>query len=170
MSSIGCHVPGWDLEGVRKRFVMIRSPIRRSIAVSLFLFSAGFSGWSPGYAETPRISTSLEEFEAKFLILLAPHVRSAVERGASVGLVPELGDGWDQQSYYVYRVAVRTDSPSGLIGYYAVNRFTADVWDGQPAMIVAADLSSVQEIIRKVHGISEETIRQFRDRPVYRKK
>jgi hypothetical protein len=51
------------------------------------------------------------------------------------------------------------------VGFYAVNKHTADVWDTtMDQMIKSRELVGIQRLLRSAHAIDERVIRRFRSR------
>jgi len=74
----------------------------------------------------------------------------------------------NQADYYYFWVynAKRQSNGSVTIGYYAVNKHTADVWDTVEQKRISSRLMvGVQRIIRESHHIDEDTMGKYRSRP-----
>lgn len=63
--------------------------------------------------------------------------------------------------FYVYDVGAASSS-SPTIGYFAVNKHTAEVWDmGVAGYVKNPDLLGVQQILRKGHCIADMEIKRY---------
>jgi len=112
----------------------------------------------------------LEDFEVKLLVSLVPGVQAEYRRGEIV----KLGDesempGLDRALYGAYHVLIETDAPSGLVGDYTVNKYTADVsLFLMDDLLQGTDLQAVQEVLRRTHCIDNDIIARYRRAPVYK--
>jgi hypothetical protein len=72
---------------------------------------------------------------------------------------------WNAQVYFAFHCQL-TDTPdtvgSANIGYFAVNRWTADVWNGVPTLVESPLLVPRQKQLRLRHGITQATIEKYR--------
>jgi hypothetical protein len=120
-------------------------------------------------AATARKSFPLREWEAKTLVFLAPDVQRAVRAGFEIGFGPQSGPHLNTESFFVDRTIGECDNPSGLIGTYAVNRYTAEVIDfGLDVVVHSRDLDAVQSALRRAHRIGAAVIAAHRNDNAYR--
>jgi hypothetical protein len=114
------------------------------------------------YAET-KPPDQLPLHEAEILIYLLPPAVSVRAEGMEVGW--ELQDAKQYNTnFYVFWVynARRENSGSVTIGYFAVNKRTANVWDlGLERFVDSKELAGVQRILRKAHHIDHQTIEKY---------
>jgi hypothetical protein len=85
-------------------------------------------------AENTRLSAA----EARILIYISPAGDALRANGSDIGLEQQTGAQLNQADYYyfwVYNAKRQQPGGSVTIGYYAVNKHTADVWDTDPAKI-----------------------------------
>jgi len=123
---------------------------------------------APAALADSTVHVPLDEPEARALVAMIPAVHQARIEGFEIiyGLVDDSANY--TSDYYVYRIVVRTDAPSGLIGFYAVNKWTADVWNAVLTVWECSpELEKVQAAMRSLHGINDEVIAAYRDKPFY---
>lgn len=104
--------------------------------------------------------------EAEILIYLLPYAQEIRRQGMDIGWELQTSTTLNQRDFYVFWV-VNSKRPkvdgSVTVGYFAINKHTADVWDeGLEEFVVAIDLGGVQSILRKHHHITPETLDKFR--------
>jgi len=71
-------------------------------------------------------------------------------------------DRYPKDKYYVFWLvnSKRTGVGSTTIGYFAVNKYTGDVWNSDvDQLITSPELEGVQKILRRAHGIAGETLK-----------
>ena len=136
---------------------------RRRSVLTVLALSAGVAMFGPLSGGGSGRPSGLYEWEAQTLLFLAPGIQRNVREGAVVKFGREHSPKLNQNVLYCYRAMVETESPSNLIGNYAINRYTADVLDTDAGTLVeGADLAAVQAVLRRVHGIGEAEIRKYR--------
>ena len=71
----------------------------------------------------------------------------------------------NQRDFYNYWVftSKRPDVEGSVtVGYFSVNKRTADVWDDDNENVVdAVELEGVERILRRAHHIDEKTLQKF---------
>lgn len=71
----------------------------------------------------------------------------------------------DQNDFYVFWVINNKRQNvhgSNTIGYYAVNKHTADVWSmDEDKFVSATELDGVQALVRKAHAITKAVIQKY---------
>jgi hypothetical protein len=106
--------------------------------------------------------------EAEILIYLLPQAQSLRSKGMDVGWELQTGPTWKLQDFYAFEVAniKRKNADTASLGFFSVNKHTADVWDDVPApRLIKADgleLGGVQRILREVHHIDASTMTKYR--------
>jgi len=124
----------------------------------------------PKYSSGPAFSAEQAELlglhEAEILIYLLPDAHEVRKQGMDVGWELQTGSDFNQKDFFVFWV-VNAKRPnvngSVTLGYYAVNRHTADVWvDVVNGFVVSKELEGVQRILRRAHHIDEATIAMYR--------
>jgi hypothetical protein len=146
----------------------MKTKMRITLIASLLL---GYCAWgnhgnlqnAPTTADSCRPS-ELKKYEAEILIYLTPEASEARKAGEKVS--------WELQSsvklnqndffvFYLYNVGA-PESSSPTIGYFAVNKHTAEVWNmNSKELLHSAELLSVGEIFRRGHCIDEQTVRSY---------
>lgn len=111
-------------------------------------------------------------YEAEILVYIMPAAQGVRKQGWDVGWELQTSPDLNQEDYFVFWV-VNSKRPnvvgSVTIGYYGVNKRTADVWDDNFGKFVEGkELKGVQAILRRAHHIDEATIRQYRSRRPFR--
>jgi hypothetical protein len=83
--------------------------------------------------------------------------------------------GWELQSnpglnrkdffvFYVYDLSA-PDYASPTIGYFAINKHTAEVWDmSAEKSVQSEDLLAVQKILRRGHWVDENVLKTYTSR------
>ncbi len=71
-------------------------------------------------------------------------------------------DQRDFYTYWVFNLKRQNVEGSVTIGYFSVNKHTAEVWDnGNEKVVDAKDLEGVEKILRRAHQINKETFDKF---------
>ncbi len=123
-------------------------------------------------AATACRATPITLSEAETLIYIMPVSQQIRTRGQDVTWLVDSQavsmakyDGADYYIFYVTFTGPTEGSPT--LGYYAVNKHTADVLDlvGQhPQIVTSEELDGVQRIMRRAHCIDAPTIKGYRFR------
>jgi hypothetical protein len=103
--------------------------------------------------------------EAEILIYLIPQAQELRKQGMDIGWELETSPELNQQDFYTFWV-VNSKRPnvqgSVTIGYFSVNKHTADVWDNDNEKIVStAELEGIKKILRQAHHIDDLALRKF---------
>jgi hypothetical protein len=111
--------------------------------------------------------TEFTEYDAERLIYLLPASMTTRNNGRKVGWElqsnPELNEK-DFFIFYVYDLSA-PDSGSPTIGYFAINKHTAEVWDMSAGRSVQSeDLLAVQKILRRGHCVDESVLKTYSSR------
>ncbi len=107
----------------------------------------------------------LYEWEAKTLVLLVPAVQKALREGYPVyvhgGAMAE--SKYNYEVFYAFRVGLGGDSPSDLLDFYGVNKYTGDVSRLNVDEIQdGPDLRALQDILRQVHRLTDDVLERYR--------
>jgi hypothetical protein len=141
---------------------------RKILALSsLLAFLAGVTGFELA-ARSIRSATPPEEIapcEAEILIYLLPEAQELRKQGMDIGWELQTSDKLNQRDFYTFWV-INSKRPntagSVTVGYFSVNKHTAEVWDTNSDRVVgAAEIEGVQRILRRAHHIDEETLHKF---------
>jgi hypothetical protein len=107
--------------------------------------------------------------EAEILMYLLPHAHENRSNNRDVASQLQTSPQLNQTDFYCFWVT-GTNPPAGTgsvtVGYFAVNKHTADIQDYDDEPVKSPELGGVQEIIRRAHGIDSRTVAKYRDRKV----
>ena len=130
----------------------------RALLAALFLVASSVSTLSL-VAEEPK---ALAPHEAEILIYLMPIAHQLRSEGMDIGWELQTGERhrYPSKDYFVFWVIVINAKPKGTgsvtIGYFAVNKRTADVCDMDLEQVLTSpELKGVQWILRRAHNIEE---------------
>lgn len=145
--------------------------LNRSLLLFIFATALANSFWSPVPARATHSKKdpdfiSLEESE--ILILLLPQASELRRQGMDVGWELQTGPKFNQADFYTFWV-VNSTRPgvegSVTVGYFAVNKHSAEVWSLDKGEFVSSpEIEGVQRIVRRAHSIDEALIRQYHSR------
>jgi hypothetical protein len=114
-------------------------------------------------------ATTLTPTEARILVYLSPVGEEERGVGLDIAMEAQSSPHLNQADYYyfwVYNAKRELANGSVTIGYYAVNKHTADVWDtDEKRKLSSKPLLGVQKIVRESHHIDEGTMEKYRSRP-----
>ena len=119
------------------------------------------------FSVSTRTPSTIAVHEAEILVYLLPASFVVRAQGMEVGWEFLDHESYNHEDYFVFWVmnATRKHVGSVLIGFFAINKHTADVWDIEiREMVEGKELAFVQSILRRAHNIDEETINTFRAR------
>lgn len=114
-----------------------------------------------------RTVETITATEASLLVYLVPHAERIRDAGMDGGLELQTNPKLNQREFYYFWLYNRTlEGPGSLtVGYYAVNKHSATVWDLDEERVVSnARIAGAQRIVLRGHGIGEEEVRQYSDR------
>jgi hypothetical protein len=136
---------------------------------SLFVILSAFAGFSLA-TQSAKLATSAEQIaphEAEILIYLLPQAQELRKQGMDVGWELQTSPKLNQPDFYTYWL-VNSKRPnvegSVTLGYFSVNKHTAEVWDDNNEKVKvpeAGELEGVERILRRAHHIDEETLHKF---------
>ena len=147
---------------------MSDSIVEKKFAIcSLFVVLLVFAGFKLA-AQTAKVATSPEQIdshEAEILIYLLPEAQELRKRGMDVEWELQASSKLNQRDFYTYWV-FNSKRPnvegSVTVGYFSVNKHTADVWDDDNENVVdVVELEGVERILRRAHHIDKETLQKF---------
>ncbi len=107
--------------------------------------------------------------EAEILIYLLPVAKELRAGGMDVSWERQTSAKLNQEDYFVFWVvnARRVSNGSVTVGYFAVNKHTADVWDSDlKELVTSPEIKGVQKILRRAHRIDDHAIEEYRARPI----
>ncbi len=122
----------------------------------------------------PAGPEQLAYHDAEILIYLLPVAKETRSRGSDIAWERELSARLNQSDYFVFWVTNARPNPYGssTIGYFAVNKRTADVWEcggsGETdrGPLKSLEMEGVQRILRKAYHIDQQTVQKYRSRPI----
>ena len=120
-----------------------------------------------GSGATEKTAT-LSETDAKILVYVSPVGERLRASGSDIAMEQQTSAQLNQADYYYFWVydAKRQSNGSVTIGYYAVNKYTGDVWDTVEKRKLSGEvLLGVQKIVQQSHHIDEDTMRHHRNKP-----
>src|SRR5579863_6456895 len=114
-------------------------------------------------------ATAVTLVEAEIEIYVLPVGESERQKGLDIAMEAQTSAQLDQENYYyfwVYNVKREQSEGPVTVGYYAVNKHTAEVWDTNEKKQISSKLiSGVQGIIRESHHIDKGTTERYHSRP-----
>ena len=144
--------------------------IRRLFVTVLFLAIQLF-------AQTPalkanRSPSELSLSDARILVYLTRAAKQVRKTGLDVFMEQSTSEKLNQNDYYVFQMlSTRECEACSLnVGYFAVNKHTADVRDFDADdyhLLTSPEMAGVQHILRDAHNITADVIKQYRNRPVW---
>jgi len=122
----------------------------------------------------PAGPEQLAYHDAEILIYLLPVAKETRSRGSDVSWERESSPRLNQSDYFVFWVMNARPNPYGssTIGYFAVNKHTADIWEcgGDEEInkgpVKSPEIEGVQKILREAHHIDQQTVHKYRSRPI----
>lgn len=119
-------------------------------------------------SETPPLAAPSGEIalhEAEILIYLLPQAQELRSQGMDIGWELQTSPKLKQKDFYSFWV-VNSKRPnvqgSVTVGYFSVNKHTAEVWSNDKEKTVSsAELEGVEKILRMAHHIDDATLRKF---------
>jgi hypothetical protein len=104
-------------------------------------------------------------YEGQILIYLLPQGRELRNQGMDIGSELQTNEKLNQRDFYTFQVfnSKRADvHGSTTIGYFSVNKHTAEIWDDDnQKQVSTAELEGIQKILRQAHDIDASTVRKF---------
>ena len=120
-----------------------------------------------GRSSAAENKTTLSATDAKILVYVSPVGESLRASGSDIAMEQQTSVQLNQADYYYFWVydAMRQNG-SVTVGYYAVNKYTGDVWDTvEKKQLSSRLLLGVQKIMRESCRIDEATIEKYRNAP-----
>jgi hypothetical protein len=121
-------------------------------------------------SDAPPAATAIDRAEAQALVALAPEVRETIADGLKVRFfdIDIDAETFNRSAYFGFYLSVPNEISSGIVGRYAVNKRTADLWDaGLGAWVCSSAIEAQLRKIRKKHHISVEVINKYGDVPIF---
>jgi hypothetical protein len=115
----------------------------------------------PSFRNAPEQPTPLAVHEAEILIYLLPQAQDVHREGWEIGWELQTSPGLNQDEFYYFWVynAKRPSNGSVTIGYFAINKYSADVWNEDlDHRTSGGELDGVQRILRRAHLMSDAVL------------
>ncbi len=144
---------------------MSKASVFSAILITIAL-ALGHSGTRrPSMSLSPQ-ATVLQLYEAEILVYLLPQAHEIRKEGFDVVWTLEDDSKTNQRDFYTFWVISTRKQVEGsrTIGYFSVNKHTADIVDPLQNIITSPELEGIQRILRKAHGVDEATLQEFRSR------
>jgi len=140
----------------------------RCWVMAAFAIVLSILSWSAGPLADSFKAESITLYEAEVLIYLLPEAHEVRSQGMDVGWEQQQSPSLNLDDFFVFWVvnAKRKDVHGSVtIGFFSVNKHTADIWDNDLGDFVATpELQGVQRILREAHHIDEAIMEKFRSR------
>jgi hypothetical protein len=119
-------------------------------------------------SQAPQATSKPEQiarYEAEILIYVLPQGQELRNQGMEIGWELQTSSKLNQQDFFTFWV-FNSKRPnvegSVTIGYFSVNKHSAEVWDDNKETLVStAELEGIQRILRQEHRIDESTVYKF---------
>jgi hypothetical protein len=122
------------------------------------------AGWAHSQGAGP--SEQISQTEAEILIYLLPEAQQVRADGMDIGWHLETSPALNQRDFYTFMVfdATRRNAGSVTIGFFAVNKWSAEVWDVDLGRLVSStELRGIQTILRRAHHVDAQTVERYRN-------
>jgi len=137
----------------------------RCWVMAAFAIVLSILSWSAGPLADSFKAESITLYEAEVLIYLLPEAHEVRSQGMDVGWEQQQSPSLNLDDFFVFWVvnAKRKDVHGSVtIGFFSVNKHTADIWDNDLGdFVVTPELQGVQRILREAHHIDEGTVQKF---------
>jgi hypothetical protein len=103
--------------------------------------------------------------EAEILIYVLPQSQAVRKQRGGISWELEEGPARNTKDFFTFWVVgpLREGEASSTVGFFSVNKHTADVWNGVTSKLISDDeLSGIQKILRDGHHIDVQTIERYR--------
>jgi hypothetical protein len=132
----------------------------------LIVTLSAFAGFRLAAQSAPHaaLPEQIAPYEAEILIYVLPQAQELRKQGMDVGWEQDMSPKLNQRDFYTYWV-VNSKRPnvegSVTVGYFSVNRHTAEVWNDNNEQVDTSELAGIERILRRAHHIDEETLHKF---------
>ena len=149
--------------------------VKHELMVTVLLLVAVASAVAQAAHEPNSDATDLSVSDGEILLYLTPAAKATRKGGLDIFLEQATSDHFNQQDYYVFQMSSTRscEACSANIGYFAVNKHTADVRamdvndEERNPIVTNRELAGVQRIMRTAHHITPEVLKQSRERPIW---
>jgi hypothetical protein len=125
------------------------------------------AGKAPQSQPAPCQPSELNQYDAEILLYLLPASVTVRGNGKKVGWELQRNPVLNQKDFYVFYLydLGAPDHGSPTIGYFAVNKHTAEVWHmDMEEFVESEDLLAVQRILRKGHCVDDTVLKTYSPR------
>jgi hypothetical protein len=147
--------------------------VNKAILSTVLFFASAATVIAQDTSQKTTSALTLSVTDAKILLYLSPAAKAVRKTGFDVALELQTSEAHNKTDYYVFYMfnsKRKCEGCSPTIGYYAVNKHTADIRDlnqGDEAPFVRdAELQGIQELVRNDYYMSSEVLKQYRLRPL----
>jgi hypothetical protein len=149
---------------------MIRGAMRRQSALPALAFAAIAVLSQTGQSLTANGSIGMQDAQlvsatdAKVLLYVSPIAEEVRVEGWDVALELQTSPELNQSDYYYFWAYNSEHKSNGsvTVGYFAINKHTAEVWDiDKHKRLSSKLLQGVQKLIRHDRHITDETVSQY---------
>jgi hypothetical protein len=143
--------------------------ICRGVFVTFLVLLSLNVTWPQGQEALPKQSFQAEMIsltEAEILVYLLPQAQEVRKQRGNVSWELEAGPLQNTKDFYTFWVVGprRQGEASNTIGYFSVNKHTADIWDAVlDKLISSEELQGIQKILRGGHHIDAQTLDGYRN-------
>lgn len=132
----------------------------------LMILAVLASGQAASPSIGPDASHEITVYDTEILIYLLPEAHQVRAAGRDIAWVLQTNNKLDQANFYYFWVidTVHKNAVGSVtVGYFSVNKWTADVEDDDEYSVVTSkEIAGVQKIIREEHHIDQATIEKYR--------
>jgi len=140
--------------------------ITRTRTLILMFLGLIFVSYRSEANETPK---DLSLSEAKILVFASPFAEALRRTGTDIGVELQTSSELNQADYYYFWVynAKRVHSGGSVtVGYYAINKHTADVWNVDTGRRESGRLlGDIQTVMRDAHAIEKSAVQRYQSNP-----
>jgi hypothetical protein len=116
---------------------------------------------------TPCQPSELTKYDAEVLLYVLPASVNVRHAGGKEGWEEQTSSALNHRDFFVFYVydLSTPDSASPTVGYFAINKHTAEVWDiGAKEFLQSEDLLAIQRILRHGHCVDDKTLKVYTSR------
>ena len=142
-----------------------------ALLVAVFALFVVFDGVAADSATTPAGAQEISVTDSKILLYVSPIGETVRAMGSDIAMQRQTSVKLNQADYYFFCVydSERHSNGSVTVGYYAVNKHTAQVWDMDDNKQLSGKLLlGVQKLLRESHHIDGVTIKKYSVSPLLR--
>jgi hypothetical protein len=135
---------------------------------TLLCFPSFASDWPRGQKTRSEQSAQSEISltEAEILIYVLPDSQAVRKQRGGISWELEEGPAQNTKDLFTFWVVgpLRQGEASSTVGFFSVNKHTADVWNVVASKLISDDeLNGIQKLLRDGHRIDAQTIEKYRN-------